>query len=207
MILFYVVDWLPPDFGAVGQYGMLFAHYLAREGRHVYLSGLTTKARNTVIKEVGAGILEIISIPTVSYDKSRLIKRLAWTLRTNARLLWEVIRRPESRGADLLFTGSPPFFLYFAALAKVFRRVKLIYRITDFYPEVIIADRGNQSLPLRLLQRLTWFVRRRVDMFALPAQYQRRVLLQTPFPSGRLALRRDRPPVSTSCRNLPFPPP
>ena len=64
MILFYVVDWLPPDFGAVGQYGMVFAHDLARDGRHVYLIGLTTKTRSRVINEVGAGILEIISIPT-----------------------------------------------------------------------------------------------------------------------------------------------
>jgi hypothetical protein len=31
-ILFYVVDWLPPDFGAVGQYGIVFAQELARDG-------------------------------------------------------------------------------------------------------------------------------------------------------------------------------
>jgi hypothetical protein len=122
-------------------------------------------------------------------------------------LLWEVIRRPESHGADLLFTGSPPFFLYFAALAKVFRRVKLIYRITDFYPEVIIADRGNQSLPLRLLQRLTWFVRRRVDMFEVLGEDQRRVLLQNGIPSERLALKRDTSPVAISREELPLPGP
>ncbi len=204
-ILFYVVDWLPPDFGAVGQYGMAFAHDLAREGRHVYLIGLTTKTQSRVSNEVGAGILEIINIPAVSYDKSRLINRLAWTLRTNARLLWEVIRRPESRGTDLLFTGSPPFFLYFAALAKFIRRVRLIYRISDFYPEVIIADRGNQSLPLRLLRRLTWFVRRRVDMFEVLGEDQRRILLQNGIRSERIALKRDTSPVVISGREHPLP--
>ena len=40
--LFYVVDWLPPDFGAVGQYGLIFARELAESGRRVYLLGLTT---------------------------------------------------------------------------------------------------------------------------------------------------------------------
>ncbi len=54
---------------------MVFAHDLAREGRHVYLIGLTTKARNMVIKEVGAGILEIISIPTASYDEHDFLFR------------------------------------------------------------------------------------------------------------------------------------
>ena len=206
MVSFYVVDWLPPDFGAVGQYGMVFAHNLAREGRHVYLIGLTTKSRSREFKKVGAGILEIINIPAVSYDKSRLIKRLAWTLRTNARLLWEVIRRPESRGADLLFTGSPPFLLYFATLAKFIRRVRLIYRITDFYPEVIIADRGT-PLPLRLLQRLTWFVRRRVDMFQVLGEDQRRILLQNGIPSERIALKRDTSPVVISGCELPRPRP
>jgi hypothetical protein len=35
--LFYIVDWLPPDFGAVGQYGAIFARDLAVAGRDVVL--------------------------------------------------------------------------------------------------------------------------------------------------------------------------
>jgi hypothetical protein len=186
---------------------MKFAHDLAREGRHVYLIGLGTNAKSTVTNEVGAGVLEIIKIHTASYNKSRLSRRLVWTLRTNARLLWEIIRHPDSRGADLLFTGSPPFFLYFAALAKFIRRVRLIYRITDFYPEVLIADRGNQSLPLRLLQRLTWFVRRRVDMFEVLGEDQRRILLQNGIPPERLVLKRDFSPVPISGDERPLPHP
>ena len=206
-ILFYVVDWLPPDFGAVGQYGMVFAQDLARDGRHIYLIGLTSKDRSSVLSEVGDGILEIVRIPAVSYDKSRLINRLAWTLRTNARLLWEVIRRPELRGADLLFTGAPPFFLYFALLAKIIRRVRLIYRITDFYPEVVIADRGNRSPLLALLQRLTWLMRRRVDMFEVLGEDQRRILLEHGIPSERIVLKRDTSPVVISGREPPLPRP
>jgi hypothetical protein len=203
-ILFYVVDWLPPDFGAVGQYGIVFAQELARDGRRVYLIGLTSQSRNSVLNEVGDGILEITRIPAVSYDKSRLIKRLVWTFRTNARLLWEVIRRPESRGADLLFTGAPPFFLYFAVLAKFIRRVRLIYRITDFYPEVVIADRGSRSPLLELLQRLTWFMRRHVDMFEVLGEDQRRILIEHGIASERIVLKRDRSPVVFSGHELPL---
>lgn len=205
--LFHVVDWLPPVFGAVGQYGMVAAQDLARDGRHVYLIGLTNEKRSRVLIEVGAGILEITRITAVSYDKSSLVKRLAWTFQTNARLFWEVVRRPESRGADLLFTGSPPFFLYFAVLAKLIRRVRLIYRISDFYPEVIIADRGASSPFLTLLQRVTWFLRRRVDMFEILGEDQRRILLRHGIPSERIELKRDASPVVISGRENPLPRP
>jgi glycosyltransferase involved in cell wall biosynthesis len=204
---FYVVDWLPPHFGAVGQYATVFAPELARDGRHVYLIGLTQDTRSETVDPVGAGILQTIKIPAVSYDKSRLTARLAWTFRTNARLLWEIIRRPESRGADLLFTGSPPFFLYFAILARFVRRLRLIYRITDFYPEVIIADRGKRSFVLALSQRLTWFMRRRVDVFEILGEDQRRILLQNGIPSERIRLKRDPSPVVFSGRELPLPRP
>jgi hypothetical protein len=40
--LFSIVDWLPPDFGAVGQYGAIFGRDLAVAGRDVRLIGLTT---------------------------------------------------------------------------------------------------------------------------------------------------------------------
>jgi glycosyl transferase family 4 len=206
-VLFYVVDWLPPVFGAVGQYAVVTAQELAREGRHVYLIGLTNEKRNRVLNEAGAGILEIMRIPAVSYDKSRLLRRLAWTLRTNSRLLWEIVRRPESRGADLLFTGSPPFFLYFAVLAKFIRRVRLIYRITDFYPEVIIADRGSPSPLWSLLQRLTWLMRRRVDMFEVLGEDQRRILLEHGIARERIALKRYTSPVVFSGRESPLPRP
>lgn len=200
--LFYIVDWLPPDFGAVGQYGTLFAHDFARDGRHVVLIGLTSARKNKTKNPVGAGTLGIIKIPAASYDKSRLVKRLAWTLRTNARLLWEFIRQPNSRGADLLFTGSPPFFLYFGVLAKFVCRCRLTYRITDFYPEVLIADRGDASFFLNLLQRATWFMRRRVDSFEVLGEDQRRILMENGIPPERIRLKRDPSPVVISGREV-----
>ena len=40
--LVYICDWLPPDFGAVGQYAVLFARQWASEGWAVTLVGLTS---------------------------------------------------------------------------------------------------------------------------------------------------------------------
>ena len=40
--LVYICDWLPPDFGAVGQYAMLFARQWAKDGWAVTLVGLTS---------------------------------------------------------------------------------------------------------------------------------------------------------------------
>src|SRR6185369_16317908 len=88
----------------------------------------------------GGGSLEVIRLSTAPYDKSRNLTRVIWTLRANARLLCACLRDPRSRRAELLFTGSPPFMLYFAVLAKLARRTTLIYRISDFHPEAMIAE-------------------------------------------------------------------
>ena len=78
--LFYVVDWLPPDFGAVGQYGLIFARELAESGRRVYLLGLTTGS-SAAERQVypGGGLLEITRISAPAYNKTRTIEPLLWT--------------------------------------------------------------------------------------------------------------------------------
>jgi hypothetical protein len=83
----------------------------------------------------------------------------------------------------------------------------LIYRITDFYPEVIIADRSNRSALLGLLRRLTWFMRRRVDMFEVLGEDQRRILLEHGIPSERITLKRDPSPVVISGQECLLPRP
>ena len=145
--LFYVVDWLPPDFGAVGQYAVLFATEIAMNGRHVELIGLTS-GQDGVSDQyfVSGGSLRVTRISASHYDKSRNVKRLLWTVTTNFRLMSQVIRNPRSRQAEVLFTGSPPFMLVFSFLAKLLRGAALTYRITDFFPEVIAA--AHRDLPL-----------------------------------------------------------
>jgi hypothetical protein len=207
--LFYIVDWLPPDFGAVGQYGQLFAREMAEEqSRKIYLIGLTS-GPSRVEQEVfpGGGELEIRKISAVPYEKGRIVKRLFWTIRTNFRLIKEVMRNPTSRGADVLFTGAPPFMLFFAVPLKVLRKVTLIYRITDFYPEVVIAEIGRRGILLRLLQTLTWFLRRRVDSFQVLGEDQRRILINGGIPAARISIKRDRSPVLWTGNDKPLPSP
>jgi hypothetical protein len=207
-MLFYLVDWLPPDFGAVGQYGMIFSRDMAKTGRNVRLVGLTSgdrTARNEAFE--AGGTLEVKYIRSEQYDKSRLLKRLVWTVHTNVRLIWQVVRDPRSKGADVLFTGAPPFMLYFAVIAKWIRKLTLTYRITDFYPEVIIAKSNQTSAVLQVLLRLTWFVRRRVDAFEVLGEDQRRVLLEGGIAPRRITLKRDICPVRISGDERPSPRP
>ena len=37
--ILYICDWLPPDFGAVGQYSLILARNLAAEGEMLSLAG------------------------------------------------------------------------------------------------------------------------------------------------------------------------
>jgi hypothetical protein len=206
--LFYIVDWLPPDFGAVGQYAMIFARQSAQGGRRVHLVGLTSGAGGTSREACpGDGSFEIRRIAAARYDKARYLARLLWSARINLRLIRHVIRDPDSRGADILFTGAPPFMLFFAVVAKYLRGARLIYRITDFYPEVIIAALGRRPLPLALFERVTWMFRRRIDAFEVLGEDQRRLLLAGGIAAGRITLKRDMPPVPISAHEPPIPPP
>jgi hypothetical protein len=206
--LFYIVDWLPPDFGAVGQYAMIFAREFARGGRRVRLIGLTSGVGGTSREAFpGAGSLEVTRIAAGRYDKARYLTRLLWSARINLRLIRHVVRDPASRGADILFTGAPPFMLFFAVVAKYLRGARLIYRITDFYPEVIIAALGRRPLPLALFERVTWMFRRRIDAFEVLGEDQRRLLLAGGIAPERIKLKRDLSPIAVSAHEPPMPAP
>jgi hypothetical protein len=206
--LFYVVDWLPPDFGAVGQYALIFAREIALNGRKVCLIGLTSGADDTHRQLLGEyGVLEIRRLATRRYNKTGLINRLIWSLRTDLRLIREVLRDPRSRRSEILFTGAPPFMLFFAVFAKWLRRARLVYRITDFYPEVLVAALDRRPLPLALFERITWFLRKQVDTMQVLGEDQRQILLAGGIAPERIVLKRDVPPVPISGREKPAPRP
>ena len=205
--LFYVVDWLPPEFGAVGQYALLFGREIAKTGRMVSLIGLSSNLRETRSENLDTGVLEIKWIPVKRYNKTGLISRLVWSLHTNLKLIWEVIHDPRSQGAQILFTGSPPFMLFFAVFAKWLRGARLIYRITDFYPEVLIAALGKRTLPLVLFEKLTWTFRRHVDAFQVLGEDQRRLLIAGGIAPERIELKRDVPPILITGNEKPVPRP
>ena len=92
-------------------------------------------------------------------------------------------------------------------LNLLFRR-QLIYRITDFFPECLMAELGRTPAGLALLYRLTVFWRRRVSQFEVLGEDQRRRLVEIGIDESRIVLRRDPSPVSVppSTRPLPRPP-
>src|SRR5215510_12134696 len=86
--LVYICDWLPPDFGAVGQYAMMFAREWAKSGWLVTLVGLTSgKTRREAAEPIGDGSLEIMRVHRPAYEKQKLRERLVWTIASNLLLL------------------------------------------------------------------------------------------------------------------------
>jgi hypothetical protein len=193
--LVYICDWLPPDFGAVGQYAMLFARQWANDGWDVTLVGLSSgPASKQPAEAVGTGSLQIWRVHRETYQKQKFLKRIAWTVQSNLALLgaaFSAMRRADA----ILFTGSPPLMLHFIAPFNLLLRKKLIYRITDFHPECLIAERGHAGLALGLLMRLTRFWRRQVEEFEVLGLDQARRLNEIGIPQARLVLKPDPSPV------------
>jgi hypothetical protein len=194
--LVYICDWLPPDFGAVGQYAVLFAREWARDGWDVTLVGLTSgKSSRQEPEPIGDGSLEVLRMHRRTYKKQRSASRLVWTIASNVLLLAGAFR--AMRRADaVLFTGSPPLMLHFIAPLNLLLRKHLIYRITDFHPECLIAERGSSGVILGLLLRLTHFWRRRIDEFEALGTDQARRLEDCGVPAKRMHLKRDFSPVT-----------
>jgi hypothetical protein len=201
----YVCDWLPPDFGAVGQYGVLFARELAREGRLVVLAGLSSHDQANAIEEFdGGGRYEEVRVRARLYRKSSTLRRLLWTAATNTRLLWHLWRRMQ-RSETIVFTGSPPLFLHWIAPANLLLRKELVYRITDFHPECSIAQSaGRPSLVLRALYRLTVFWRRQIDKFEVLGEDQARRLRAIGVGPEKIVLKRDPSPVQIASGTSPI---
>ena len=204
--LIYLCDWLPPDYGAVGQYSSLFARELAAEGRDVTLVGLSSREASETDEGIGNGRLREIRILASTYDKTSLARRLLWTAKINTRLLWSIRRR--LRSADtILFTGSPPYLIHWVAPINLLLRKKLIYRITDFHPECLMAQRQSSGFALRLLYRLTMAWRRRVDEFEVLGNDQLQRLVEAGIPQSRIRLKRDPSPTRFEAHTKPLPRP
>jgi hypothetical protein len=195
--LVILADWLPPDFGAVGQYMLLRARGLAERGHDVTLVGLTSGADSVVRQALGRGRLAEIRLRARPVPRTSLLGRLAWTIWTNLRLLAAAFH--SLRKADgILFTGSPPFLIHLLAPTKPLWKGRLTYRITDFHPECLIAAQARPSRALVLLQRLTNVWRRRIDDFEVLGEDQWRRLREVGIPDERISLARDGSPIHFS---------
>ncbi len=198
----YICDWLPPEYGAVGQYSDLFARQLAAEGHKVVLGGLTTGEASQTRETIGAGSLSTIKLKARAYEKSRFVQRLLWTAQINTRLIQAMWRHMRSAD-EVLFTGSPPLMLHWIAPANILLRKTLVYRITDFHPECLMAA-TRPSAALNLLYKLTLFWRRRVHRFEVLGEDQRARLADIGIARDRVVLKRDPSPVEIAPDTKPL---
>jgi len=193
--LVIIADWLPPDFGAVGQYMQMRARSLAERGHDVTLVGLSSAESSVKREPVATGTLTEVRLASRPVPRDSLVGRLLWTIRTDCRLVRAAFR--WLRAADgIVFTGSPPFLVHLLTPLKALWKGRLIYRITDFYPECLIAARERPSRVLGMLLALTNFWRRHIDGFEVLGEDQRRRLRATGVAESRIALVRDGSPVT-----------
>lgn len=205
--LVIIADWLPPDFGAVGQYMQMRARTLAERGHDVTLVGLSSVASSITQRAIGAGSLEEIRLYAQPVPRTSLVGRLAWTIWSDLRLVIGAFGRLR-RADGILFTGSPPFLIHVLAPLKLLWKGRLVYRITDFHPECLIAAQKRPSPMLRWLLALTNFWRRRIGGFEVLGIDQLRRLRATGIPEERIALVRDGSPISFDENQIaePLPP-
>jgi hypothetical protein len=199
----YICDWLPPDFGAVGQYSLIFARSLATEGSSVVLGGLSSRGHEEIIEACGKGRLRIVKLAAKPYEKADFKTRIFWTVKTNTRILlglWSELQSCD----EIIFTGSPPLLLHWIAPLNILLRKRLIYRITDFYPECLIAARGSSSWWLNLIYRLTLYWRRRVTVFEVLGHDQKARLIESGIKDQRICVKPDRSPVGFSEATIPL---
>lgn len=202
--LVYLCDWLPPDFGAIGQYAVMHCRERAALGYDVTLVGLTSGPVASLEEEaVGPGRVRTLRLPAAPVDRASLGRRLIWTLRTNAMLIgkaWAHLRAAD----EILFTGSPPFLLHFLVPLNLLLGKVLIYRIADFHPESLIASRSKPSRILNAALALTIWLRRRVQRFEASGEDQVRLLRQYGIPAANIILKRDPPPVELTGDEVPL---
>jgi hypothetical protein len=203
----YLCDWLPPAFGAVGQYWLPVARARAAAGDDVVLIGLGRATVGVEDETVGSGHLRIVRIDASATPKKGLVTRGLWAMRMNFRLIRQAHRALRSRGrGELLVTGSPPFLSSIViVINKLLWRQRLVYRITDFYPETILAS-GHASW-LRFLKPLFKAIRAQADEIEVLGWDQQRRLLEDGVASDKIRLVRDGSPVAVGPGLEPLPSP
>ena len=193
----FLCDWLPPDFGAVGQYAIAFCEQLAVHGNQVALVGFSSEKASVEKRSIQSGHLTVQRICRPAYDKSAFVKRAFWTFGANLALIkgaWDDIRACD----EIRFTGSPPFMLHFVVPVALVLGKKTRYRITDFHPEGLIAALGYTPWWVRPISAMTNFWRRRVDVMEVLGEDQRRAIVRSGVSPQKVELVRDPSPVEFS---------
>ncbi|MEN9580623.1 MAG: hypothetical protein RJA70_3632 [Pseudomonadota bacterium] len=204
MRLLNIVDWLPPDFGAIGQYALLESQRLAAEGHEVTLVGLTRGQSTTQTEAFGDGHLTTVRLHSANVPKSNLKARALWTLTANFKLVRAALS--YAPGAErILFTGSPPFLEYALVPLQPWLRARLVFRIADFHPECLIAELGD-DVPswLTAFHQLSIQLRRWVPQFEVLGEDAKRLLIEQGIPASKIRVVRSESPVTFEGGYAPF---
>lgn len=196
-------DWLPPDFGAVGQYALRNAETRARSGDEVTLVGFVRSRPSTTQLRLD-GVLRIHRLERRAGTKSVNARRGLWTLQSNLKLLWAA-RRAFWSCDEVVCSGSPPLLLHFVVPLSRLLSKRVRHRLTDFHPECVTAILGQRPW-LAGLQWLTNRVRRQADIVEVLGEDMRRTALMTGIPEDRLVLVRDTSPVDFAHQTRREPP-
>ena len=170
-------EFLPPDFGAVGQYAVGFARALATEGHFVTLVGFSSTAARDGDGNSRRRSANGTQDAATDYDRSNLLARAFWTLGANLALVWGS-RREFLAADEIRFTGSPAYIIHFVMPVAKLYGIGTRYRITDFHPECLIAMLGRTTWWLNNILRLTNYWRRRVDVIEVLGEDQRRRIIE-----------------------------
>ncbi len=195
MRLLYLVDWLPPDFGAIGQYAAIEARQLAECGDQVVLVGLTSGASDVSKQTIGRGSLTTVLLHSPPIPKGQLKARAVWTLRTNLRLAAQALRHIGDID-QILFTGSPPFLEYALVPLRKLLGASLTFRIADFHPECTIEELGDRTPGwLTAMLAVTVRLRRAIERFEVLGEDSKRLLIQQGISPERIEIVRSESPV------------
>lgn len=191
--LIIVCDWLPPVFGAVGQYEMARAEAAAAAGRETILIGLGTETAEES-RLCGRTRLTVRRLAARPAPKGDILRRALWTLGVVPRLLAALRRAARERpDAQIKVTGAPPFFADAVLLWSRLSGRGVTYRITDFYPETALAaGRLRVLAPLAPLFRRLRGCAARIEAVS---KCQERRLRESGAPADRVTVVRDGSPV------------
>lgn len=206
--LVYVCDFVPPAINAVGQYVLGEADSAARAGHSVTVIGLGDPSGAVEERRYRAGALRVVRLEAAEAPKASMLRRAAWTLRTNMRLVRALGRQLRTGAGDtrIVVTGSPPFLSYaILLLNRLFWRRPVTYRIMDMYPEVLFA--AGKARWLRALQPFVVRLRRLADRLEALGEDQKKRLIESGIPESKISIARLGAPCDMQQDATPLPSP
>ncbi|HSH07719.1 MAG TPA: hypothetical protein VLA41_08665 [Burkholderiales bacterium] len=201
-----ICDWLPPDFGAVGQYALRFARRDVAQGQTIVLVGMSRAATSVLEEPIGERTLTLVRMRASPTPRDALLRRALWTVATNVRLVWHAL--PYLRATrEVAFTGSPPFLVHLLVPLARLLGIRTRYRITDFFPECLMATYARVPAWLNALYGLTNYWRRRVDCYEALGEDQKVRLEEIGIPAARIAVVPNDSPIAFGSEVRPAPRP